>query len=148
MHLFRGTYLHNIDDKGRLSVPGKFRDMIRSLDDQRLMLTWGTHKDCLALFTAPGWSRLEQQINDLPSSSRKDAFIRLFLAAGIECSMDKIGRILIPASMRAARGLKGEVMVMGALHKIEIWDRQRFDDYQAKNEAEALRLLDSEEISF
>jgi MraZ protein len=146
--MFRGNYLHNIDSKGRLSVPNRFRDVLKAKDDNRLVVTRGTHEHCLSVFAMDRWMQVEQDVDNLPAGRSKDDFVRHFISPAQDVSMDKMGRILIPAQLRDEAGLDREVMVVGALSKFEIWDRDKWDAYTSQTRDNALGLLDSENIRF
>ena len=148
MSMFRGTFLHTIDSKGRLSVPNRFRDVVRAREDNRLVITRGTHSDCLSAYTMDQWREVEEDVSRLPAGKGKDAFVRHFIAPAIDCTLDKMGRILIPGHLREERGLDKEVMVVGALNKFEIWDRERWDKDQEETRDSALEILNTENIRF
>ena len=148
MSLFRGTFPHTIDNKGRISVPNKFRDLLKAKDDLRLVITRGTHQDCLSVFPMDRWQKIEEDVDKLPAGRPKDSFIRHFISPAQDVSTDKMGRILVPAALRDEIGLSKDVMVVGALSKFEIWDKERWEDYTKSTRDEALDLLNTESISF
>lgn len=126
---FRGTFSHNIDSKGRLSVPNKFRDILRAKEDSRLVVTKDLYQDCLLVFPLERWQEAEERVDELPTGQERDNFVRRFVSPAQDCAMDKMGRILIPATLREEVGLGREVMVVGALGKFEIWDKAGWDSY-------------------
>ena len=148
MSMFRGTFPHTIDAKGRLSVPNRFRDLLRAKEDGRLVLTRGTHDHCLSVFPMDRWREVEEQVDQLPSGQSKDSFIRHFVSPAQDCIMDKMGRVLIPAPLRDEAKLDREVMVVGALSKFEIWDRELWEKYNQASRDSALELLNSGNIRF
>ncbi len=148
MLLFRGTYLHTIDSKGRLAVPNRFREVLKAKEDNRLVITRGTHGDCLSGYTVDRWEEIEAGLDNLPAGRGKDAFVRHFIAPAQDCTLDKMGRVLVPAQLRQEAGLEKEVMVVGALGKFEIWDRERWERYCEASKDEALELLETHDIRF
>ncbi|MBU2552176.1 MAG: division/cell wall cluster transcriptional repressor MraZ [Proteobacteria bacterium] len=147
---FRGTFAHNIDAKGRLSIPNRFRDVLREKNDDRLVITKGINHECLVTFPMDRWLETEEQVDNLPAGLAKDNFIRHFISPAQDCAMDKMGRVLIPLQLRQEVGLNREVMVVGALGKFEIWDRAAWEAYY-ENQAtrdKALELLDDQNIRF
>ena len=125
--LFRGRFEHNIDDKGRLSIPSKFRDVIDQNHDGRIVLTNLPH--CLVVYTPDEWEILESKASKLSTlKANVQGFLRYFYSGATECELDKQGRILVPPTLRSAAGLDKQVVLAGMLNKIEIWSRERWDE--------------------
>lgn len=122
--MFMGEYSHTIDAKGRIIVPAKFRE---SLGDN-FVVTKGLD-NCLFVYTSEDWLKFEEKLRTLPLTN-KDArkFTRFFLAGAAEMEIDKQGRILIPSVLREFAALTKEVVFVGVGSRIEIWDRERWDD--------------------
>ncbi len=124
--MFRGCFEHTIDDKGRLSIPARFRDALETTFAPPLYLT--RQKDCLVAYPADEWRALEARINELPSFDPKvQAFRRFFYAPAQECPLDRAGRILVPPTLRAYAGLDRQVVLAGMGKTFEIWDKDRYD---------------------
>lgn len=125
-----GEYAHTIDAKGRLIIPARFRE---GLGD-RFVVTKGLD-NCLFVYPQHEWAALEQKLKSLPFT-RADAraFVRFFFSGASECELDKQGRILIPANLREYARLSKEVMVLGVSSRVEIWSRERWDEYNATAE--------------
>ncbi len=125
--MFRGRYENNIDPKGRINVPARFREiLLQKYDDSRVFVTNFDH--CLLLFPYTEWIRLEDKASKFSTFNKETrAFIRFFFSSAAECSLDNQGRILIPQPLRKYAGLEKEVVLLGALKKIEIWDKKRWD---------------------
>ena len=128
--MFLGTYEHSLDAKGRVILPAKFRERLeagaylaRSLDG------------CLSLFDAEEFDRVAQ---DMQEKARRGAVernaVRSFAAGATEATPDKQGRITIPAHLRTFAGLEREVVVTGALTRIEIWDAARWREIDSEAE--------------
>ncbi len=125
--LFRGRFEHNIDDKGRLSIPSKFRDVIDQNHDGRLVVTNLPY--CLVVYTPDEWEILESKASKLSTlKTNVQGFLRYFYSGATECELDKQGRILVPPTLRSAAGLDKQVVLAGMLNKIEIWSRERWDE--------------------
>jgi MraZ protein len=145
---FRGTFPHTIDSKGRMSVPTKFREALGGGDNTPLVVTRGTHLDCLACFPMDRWLDLEEAAYNIPAIEDRDLFIHTFISPAIECSLDKMGRVLIPNQLREYARLDREVMVVGALTKFEIWDRAKWEGYDRAAAANSLETLKKQQIRF
>lgn len=128
--MFIGTYEHNIDDKGRLAVPVKFRE---DLGD-RFYATRGLDK-CLFIFPRNEWERQLAEFSKLPLTMRDArAYSRLFFSGACECELDKQGRINIPAYLREYAGLAKDAIVIGVMTRIEIWSREVWTGYSSEAE--------------
>jgi len=126
--LFMGEYLHSIDAKGRLFMPSRFRE---GLGD-RFVLTKGLD-GCLFAYPPTEWGALEQKLKSLPFT-RADAraFVRFFFSGAAECDIDRQGRILIPAPLREYACLERDVVVIGVSNRVEIWNKDRWEEYRAR----------------
>ncbi|MEG6616420.1 division/cell wall cluster transcriptional repressor MraZ [Peptococcaceae bacterium 1198_IL3148] len=140
--MFMGEYSHTIDTKGRLIIPARFRE---GLGD-RFIVTKGLD-NCLFVYPQDEWAALEQKLKSLPfTKADARAFVRFFFSGAGECELDKQGRILIPANLRAYAQLSKDVMVLGVSSRVEIWSKDLWDEYNntaAENFAEiAEKLVD------
>jgi MraZ protein len=137
--MLKGTYRYRIDTKGRLPVPPPFRrSLAQGSEPGSLTLT--VMDQCLAAYPPQEWSRLESQLQALPSFHKSvKALTRLLTSQAVDCDLDVQGRILIPAPLRAQAGLKAEVVVVGVLNRFEIWAPERWQEFLVESE----RLLDS-----
>lgn len=123
---FRGRSEHALDDKGRLNIPGRFREVLSLYESEELMVTsWGAH---LRVFPVSQWEILE---NKLLTSGREQAgltnFIRLVVSGVTPCLPDKQGRVVLPPSLRAEVGITKDVMLTGMLDYIEVWDKRAWE---------------------
>lgn len=124
--MFRGRYQHQVDQKGRLSVPSKFREVLSSNYDERLIIT--NFDQCLWAYPAAEWQELERKVGALPQFLEEvKALQRVFISAASECPIDKQGRILIPPSLREYGAIDGDVVIVGMTKRFEIWSRDRWD---------------------
>jgi MraZ protein len=135
--VFKGTYRHRIDPKGRLPVPAAFR---RGLGEQPAPELVATPLDqCVACYPRDEWARLETQLHALPAFSKPvKALTRLLASRAVDCALDVQGRILLPAALRAAAGLAHEVVVVGVLNRFEVWAPEAWSDFVRDSE----RLLE------
>lgn len=116
-----GEYQHNIDEKGRIIMPAKFRE---DLGDS-FILTKGLD-NCLAVYSLGEWSTIEAQIRALPLSKSRD-LQRFWFSGAAEVQPDKQGRIVIPVSLRSYGMLEKDVVVIGVSNRVEIWDKDRWE---------------------
>jgi MraZ protein len=126
--MFLGTYEHSLDVKGRLILPAKFREQLESGAFLAKALD-----GCLALYTS---EEFEKVAHDMQEQARRGGAernaVRSFAAGATEATPDRQGRISIPAHLRAFAGLDREVVVNGALSRIEIWDASRWRDIDSE----------------
>ena len=126
--MFLGSYLHNIDNKGRLTLPAKFRAELA----KGVVVTHGLD-GCLWVFPMETWERLAAKMNELPLTDKDSRdFVRLMYGSAMDCEPDKQGRILLPGKLRDDAGLDGETMVVGGPGRLEIWSRERWDRANAE----------------
>lgn len=113
-----GDFSHNIDDKGRLIIPSKFRDAL----GEHFIVTKGLDR-CLFVFSEEEWQNFEKRIREL-SFYDKDArnFTRFFFAGASDCTLDKQGRITIPPILRDYANLTKETRIIGVSTRLEIWE--------------------------
>ncbi|WP_181448011.1 division/cell wall cluster transcriptional repressor MraZ [Dissulfurirhabdus thermomarina] len=124
--MFRGRSTHSLDAKGRLSIPARFRDVLKAKYDGRLIVT--NLPGCLAAYPYEEWRVLEEQFSRYRLARPEVlAFQRYFLAAAVECPLDGQGRILIPPALRDEAGFQKEVVLSGMLTYFEIWSRERLE---------------------
>ena len=135
IELFLGSYEHAMDDKGRVALPARFRDVLVAAGDSRLILTTNVDPagQCLVAYTLKEWQAFHERIAGLPQFD--EAVIRLkrlHIAGATECSADRQGRILIPPLLREYAGLKSQVVFAGLGANIEIWDRGRWEEERSR----------------
>ena len=126
-----GEFKHNLDPKGRMAIPAKFRDKLTA----GAIITRGID-DCLFVFANAEWEALAAKLVALPlAQANSRAFTRLMLAGASDVELDAQGRILIPDYLRKYAGLKKEVVVAGLYNRIEIWDEATWATYKTKTES-------------
>lgn len=128
--MFMGEFQHNIDAKGRLIVPSKFRDQL----GEKFVVTRGLD-GCLFGYPMTEWAQLEEKLKEMPLA-KKDArtFVRFFYSAATECEIDKQGRINIPATLRTHAQIEKSCVIIGVSDRIEIWDEMRWKEFSSEAE--------------
>ena len=118
-----GEYHHNIDDKGRIIIPSKFRDDI----GDKIIVTRGLD-GCLFVYSIGNWEKIVSKLNAL-SFTKKDArtFNRFFMSGATVCDFDKQGRINLPSSLITYANLEKECTIIGVCDRLEIWATNKFD---------------------
>lgn len=128
--MFIGEYNHNLDDKGRLAIPAKFRSLLKKGG----VVTKGLD-NCLFLYTKEQWQKIAQKLSALPiSQSKARAFARHFLAGAMDLEFDNQGRVTLPEYLRSFSSLKRNVIVAGLYNHLEIWDKEAWDKYKSESE--------------
>lgn len=123
--MFRGRYEHSIDPKGRLSIPAKFREILASNYDERVILT--NYDNCLWAYPAREWKVVEDKVAALPQFKPEvKALQRFFISAASECPLDPTGRIIVPPPLRRYASLETDVVIVGATKRFEIWSKERW----------------------
>lgn len=120
--MFRGVSSINLDDKGRLAVPTRYRAELSECCDSQMVVTVGLDR-CLLLYPLPEFEEIERKLVKLPTLNKKVKRLqRLLVGHATECEMDGQGRFLIPEPLRAFAGLDRRVALIGQGNKFEIWD--------------------------
>ena len=142
--MLRGNHPATVDAKFRIKVPTAFRNLIRETYGDDLFLTSFTGENVLA-YPLPEWSRLEEKLLQIPSMnpSRQKLLARVNYFGGVS-SMDKTGRVLVPQLLRETASIEGEVVVMGQLTHLEIWNH---DLFRQRLDAKPLTMDDMETLA-
>ena len=128
--MFIGEYTYSIDDKKRLAIPGKFRQLL----GKKAVITRGLD-NCLFLYPAKEWNSLAKKISQMPlAQSDARGFSRLMLAGAMEVDLDNLGRILIPDYLKTYALLGKKVIIAGVYNRIEVWDEIKWQEYKKKTE--------------
>ncbi len=125
-----GTHTPKLDDKGRLFLPAKFRDEL----SDGVVITRGQER-CLYVFPAKEFASVMEKLRQAPASV-KDArdYMRVMLSGASDETVDKQGRVSLPALLRQYAGLTKELVIIGVGSRAEIWDAEAWSEYLAKNE--------------
>ena len=125
-----GEYQHNLDSKGRVAIPAKFKEELAA----GAIITRGID-NCLFVFANKEWDELAKKLTALPlAQANSRAFVRLMLAGAMDVQLDSQRRILIPDYLRKYADLKKKVTIAGLYNRVEIWDAGRWSEYKKKTE--------------
>lgn len=135
--MFSGRYEHNIDAKGRLSIPSRFRETLIKKYDSKVV-TLIVQGKCLVAYPERVWERMLERFESLNpfDSEVLNAQRRFFSKAHDGIEVDSQGRVLIPPALRKQAGLNREIVIVGSTNKFEIWDSARWN-----------KCLESEDIN-
>lgn len=137
--MFMGEYQHNIDEKGRIIVPSKFRDELGA----SFVITRGLDQ-CVFGYPLDEWKQLEQKLKALPFT-KKDAraFTRFFFSGAVECELDKQGRVNVASPLRQYAGLDKECVIIGVSNRIEVWSQSVWEKYYTESEESFSEIAES-----
>ena len=137
--MFMGEYNHTIDAKGRLIVPAKFREQL----GEAFVITNG-NDGCLNIYTNEDWETFLEKLSLLPNNRDKREIVRVFVSKANTVEVDKQGRILVPPALRVKAGLEKDVVLAGAIDKVEVWDKNRWEKQSDEGDIDdiAERLAD------
>ncbi|WP_017753622.1 division/cell wall cluster transcriptional repressor MraZ [Calidifontibacillus oryziterrae] len=137
--MLMGEYHHNIDQKGRMIIPAKFRELL----GDSFVVTRGLDQ-CLFGYPLDEWQALENKLKTLPFT-KKDAraFTRFFFSGAAECEVDKQGRVNIVPPLRDYAQLEKECVIIGVSNRFEIWSKENWETYFAKSEESFAEIAES-----
>ena len=139
--LFKGEHHYSLDDKGRVVLPPKFRRALGAT----VVVTRGLD-ECVFVYSPQEWSKFESKLRSL--SINKRDFVRFMLASAEDVDVDRQGRMMIPAHLRAYAKIDRDAVVVGVINRLEIWGRENWLKYIQKAQAETPRLAaEMEELS-
>ncbi|NMH59222.1 division/cell wall cluster transcriptional repressor MraZ [Alteromonas ponticola] len=125
--MFRGANAINLDTKGRLAIPTKYRQPLLDDCNGQLVCTIDTQQSCLLLYPLPEWEEIELKLSKFSSMVPAERRMqRLLLGYATEAEMDKNGRFVLPSPLRLHAGLEKEVMLVGQLNKFEVWSAENW----------------------
>ena len=121
--MFRGELSLNLDSKGRLAIPSRYRDRLSESCSGRLVTTISLLERCLVVYPFPDWQAIEDKLKGLPALDTKAQAIRhLLIGHASEADMDGHGRVLLPQSLREFAGLNKRIRMVGQVTNFELWD--------------------------
>lgn len=127
--MFRGAHSINLDDKGRLAIPTKFRALLQADCEGQLVCTVDLKEPCLLLYPLSEWQQVEQKLLRLSNMVDAERRVqRILLGNALDCQLDGNGRILLAPPLRKHAGLNKKLMLVGQLNKFEIWDETRWQE--------------------
>ena len=152
--MFRGVSSINLDAKGRLAIPTRYRAELQESCECQMIVTVAVddrcvgEQGCLWLYPLPEWEKLELTISKLPTLNKMAGKLRRFLIGNAsECEMDAQGRLLLPEKLRKFAGMEKHIVLIGQLNKFEIWNEQSWTDKESEwmsgDDAEGLEELGS-----
>ena len=131
--MFRGQFTYSIDSKGRIAIPAKLRKHVSAEANDTFVMTRGL-SNCIDLYPLDEWQGIEEKLLQLNSFQPDDArFIRMFVQFASEDVMDGQARILIPSTLISYAKIEKEVLILGALKKIEVWNPKIYDEYLSQS---------------
>jgi MraZ protein len=136
--MFIGEYTLSIDEKGRLSVPAKFRIAFK----EKAVVTRGLDNS-LFLYPIKEWNKLAAKLAALPISKASGrAFARLMLAGAMDCELDKAGRIILPDYLREFAKINKRAVVAGLYNRLEIWSEESWKKYKKATERDSTKIAE------
>ena len=137
-YMFMGEYHHTIDEKGRITIPSKIRYEL----GEEFIITRGLD-NCLFVYKKDAFESIISKYKDLPNTKDARNFMRFFLSGAQTSSFDKQGRINIPLPLTAYAGLVKECVIIGVDERLEIWSKDRWDNFVSENEPNMTEIADS-----
>ncbi len=122
---FRGSTNLNLDAKGRLSFPARYRERLAEICDGHLVVTVDLNKDpCLRIYPLPDWQEIEQKVMSAGSTKSMRIIQRFFVGQATECDLDGNGRILVPPTLREYAKLEKKAVLVGQGKGFELWSEE------------------------
>ncbi len=129
MLFFRGINSINVDAKGRLAIPKRYRESISEASENQLVATIDLHSPCLLIYTMDEWEVIERKLMSLPNMDPQARLVqRLLLGHASEMEMDGQGRVLLPSLLRGHAKLEKEAILLGQGNKFELWSQSAWDE--------------------
>ncbi len=142
--MFRGLNSVQLDPKGRLAIPSRYRQPLQELCANRLIFTIDTEQACLLLYPLPIWLEIEKKLTVLPSFDAQARRIqRLLIGHATEVELDAAGRLLVPPPLREYAGLEKSVALIGQGNKFEVWSEAQWKQGRETWLAEPLAEIES-----
>lgn len=127
--MFYGEYKHSIDNKGRLILPSKFREISNDHGYERFFVTRGLDK-CIFMFTEEEWRVQEQKFKNMPFTTKQARqFNRLFFSGAMMVKPDKQGRFVVPDYLKEYATIEKDTILIGVSNRIEIWDQKSWSQF-------------------
>lgn len=135
--MFRGATSVNLDSKGRIAIPTRYRELLHKGSEGNMVCTIDLHQPCLLLYPLPEWERIERKLATLSAMNPLERRVqRLLLGHATEGQLDGAGRLLLASTLRMHANLIKQVMVVGQYNKFELWDEATWHN-QVKQDIEA-----------
>lgn len=131
--MFTGSYFYAMDKKGRVSIPARYREILKERGDRQIVLT--NFDGYLLAFPQSEWLQIESELAKKALFDKEVRAFQRFLISGVEvCPLDRQGRILVPPNLREYARLTRDVCLVGAIRSFEIWDRQAYESHRKQLE--------------
>ena len=127
--MFQGASSLSLDNKGRLSVPTRHRDVLAAVASGQLTITRHPH-GCLMVFPRPAWEQFRQRIVELPMAAQW--WKRILLGNAMDVEIDGTGRVLVSPELRTAAKLDKETVLLGMGNHFELWDKATYEAQEAQ----------------
>jgi MraZ protein len=139
--MFAGRYEYSIDDKSRVSIPSRFREVLSGGNDMRLILT--NLDGCIVCYPNQEWLTIQERTSNQGSIKKEArAFLRYYYSGVTECSIDRLGRVLIPQSLKTQADIRKNVVIIGMGKKIEIWAQEKWEELVKKATSDPDQVAD------
>ena len=134
--MFYGEYEHSLDNKGRVIIPAKFREIFKEKYVEQFYITRGLDS-CLFVFTEETWKTQEKKFRDMPfTKGEARKFNRLYFSGACDVVCDKQGRILIPEYLKGYAEIKQDVVIIGVSDRMEIWAKEKWKEFFDQNKGQ------------
>jgi MraZ protein len=130
MASFTGTYYYTLDPKGRIIIPSPLREILAAkYGSSKLYITNSAFDKCLNIFPEVEWGVLEEKVKGKPTTDKAVQFyMRRVFSAAVGCELDKNGRVMVPYELRQNAAIDSDVVIVGLMDRLEIWDKKKWDD--------------------
>ena len=136
--MFIGEYQATIDEKGRISVPAKFRSQLK----RKVVVTRGLDNS-LFLYGLEEWKKLAEKLASLPiATANTRAFSRMMLAGAMDCEIDKQGRIILPGYLKEFAKIDKKIIFAGLFNRIEVWGDELWNAYKKQTESQSTAIAE------
>lgn len=136
--MFVGEYVHSVDDKSRVAIPVKFRNLLQNGG----MLTRG-NDGCLVVYRMNEWEIMMEKLAKLPQSKPDvRGYMRFLLSGATDFTMDKQGRINLPGFLKEFAGINRKVVFVGVYDKLEVWEKDKWEEYRSQIEDQTGEYLE------
>jgi MraZ protein len=143
MSAFKGRFAYSVDNKGRINIPAKLRKNVSPEANDSFVITRG-FEQCLFVYPLDEWNKLEQSIRELtPSNPQHRFFVRALLQWATESQLDGQARITIPQELIKFAGIENDVIIIGVLERIEVWNPTLFNEYMNNQAASYENVAES-----
>ncbi len=149
--MFSGRTALNVDAKGRMAIPTRYRERLQEACEGRLVLTQHPYDGCLALYPEDKWQKIAESVASLPDSAPEVRYLkRRFLGQAVEVEMDGNGRFLIPTELRELIRLDKKAMLVGQITRFEVWSEESWLAEQEKYQQLAPEVMPAvvQELAF